>query len=269
MNIDVIEHGPEISMPGFFSSSGTGGTFQGPLVASQGGSGAGRRPACASASIRARSARSFSARACRRSCSAARNSLKAGVNRRSAPSTASNRTRDVGVIGRRSPAGRVANGAVFAWRPYRVNGDGGPRNGPPNPPALRAPPRARGAPRYPPPNARVPRRSRGAPRYPPPNARVPRRSRGAPRYPPPNARGAPAEPWRPSISAPKRSGRPGGAVAPLGWRPEDVSGRMALPMASPRRFRGLGKGRTTRRALEHGGIGLAARLNRALGAWNG
>jgi hypothetical protein len=40
-------------------------------------------------------------------------------------------------------------------------------------------------------------------------------------------------------------------------------------MASPRRFRGLGKGRTTRRALEHGGLGLAARLNRALGAWDG
>ena len=66
MNIEVIEHGPEISMPGFFSSSGTVGTFQVPL-ASPGGNGAGRRPACASASIRARSARSFSARACNRS----------------------------------------------------------------------------------------------------------------------------------------------------------------------------------------------------------
>src|SRR5438876_3001180 len=40
-------------------------------------------------------------------------------------------------------------------------------------------------------------------------------------------------------------------------------------MAPPRRFRGLGKGRKTRRALERGGIGPAARLNRALGAWDG
>jgi len=40
-------------------------------------------------------------------------------------------------------------------------------------------------------------------------------------------------------------------------------------MASPRRFRGIGKGRKTRRALERGGIGPAARLNRALGAWAG
>ncbi len=43
--------------------------------------------------------------------------------------------------------------------------------------------------------------------------------------------------------------------------------RSAMP--SPRRFRGLGKGRTTRRALERGGTGAAARLNRALGAWDG
>src|SRR6266403_1325803 len=39
MNIEVIEHGPEISIPGFFSSSGTGGTFQSPVVASLAGSG--------------------------------------------------------------------------------------------------------------------------------------------------------------------------------------------------------------------------------------
>ena len=37
-------------------------------------------------------------------------------------------------------------------------------------------------------------------------------------------------------------------------------------MTSSRRFRGLGRGRTTRRALERGGTGPAARLNRALGA---
>ena len=67
MNIDVIEQGPEISMPGFLSSSGTVGTFQVPVVASLGGSGAGPRPAWASASMRTRSARSFSARACSRS----------------------------------------------------------------------------------------------------------------------------------------------------------------------------------------------------------
>ncbi len=40
-------------------------------------------------------------------------------------------------------------------------------------------------------------------------------------------------------------------------------------MAPPRRFRGLGKGRKTRRALERGGLGPAARLNRTLGAWDG
>jgi hypothetical protein len=36
-----------------------------------------------------------------------------------------------------------------------------------------------------------------------------------------------------------------------------------------RRFRGLGKGRKTRRALERGGAGPARRLNRALGEWPG
>ena len=40
-------------------------------------------------------------------------------------------------------------------------------------------------------------------------------------------------------------------------------------MSSPPRFRGLGKGRKTRRALARGGTGLAARLNAALGAWDG
>jgi luciferase-like monooxygenase len=42
-----------------------------------------------------------------------------------------------------------------------------------------------------------------------------------------------------------------------------------LAMASGRRFRGLGKGRKTRRALERGGAGPAAQLNRALGEWPG
>jgi len=62
-------------------------------------------------------------------------------------------------------------------------------------------------------------------------------------------------------------GRRYGAV--FAWRPRTVNGRMALSMASPRRFRGLGKGRKIRRTLDHGGIGLAARLNRTLGAWDG
>jgi Family of unknown function (DUF5519) len=44
---------------------------------------------------------------------------------------------------------------------------------------------------------------------------------------------------------------------------------MAVPMSSPRRFRGLGKGRKTRRALARGGTGPAARLNAALGTWDG
>jgi len=36
-----------------------------------------------------------------------------------------------------------------------------------------------------------------------------------------------------------------------------------------RRFRGIGRGRTTRRVLERGGTGPAARLNAAIGAWTG
>src|SRR5438876_8979075 len=40
-------------------------------------------------------------------------------------------------------------------------------------------------------------------------------------------------------------------------------------MAPPRRFRGLGKGREERGALEHGGLEPAARRNRTLGAWDG
>lgn len=40
-------------------------------------------------------------------------------------------------------------------------------------------------------------------------------------------------------------------------------------MSGGRRFRGLGKGRKTRRALERGGAGPAQRLNRALGEWPG
>ena len=40
-------------------------------------------------------------------------------------------------------------------------------------------------------------------------------------------------------------------------------------MPSPRRFRGLGKGRATRRALARGGTGAAGRLNRTLGSWAG
>lgn len=45
---------------------------------------------------------------------------------------------------------------------------------------------------------------------------------------------------------------------------------MALSvMPAPRRFRGLGHGRKTRRALERGGRGPAQHLNRAVGAWEG
>jgi luciferase-like monooxygenase len=41
-------------------------------------------------------------------------------------------------------------------------------------------------------------------------------------------------------------------------------------MASPpRRFRGLGHGRKVRRTLREGGIGASARLNQAVGSWNG
>lgn len=40
-------------------------------------------------------------------------------------------------------------------------------------------------------------------------------------------------------------------------------------MSATRRFRGVGRGRKTRRALERGGAGPARRLNRALGEWPG
>ena len=36
-----------------------------------------------------------------------------------------------------------------------------------------------------------------------------------------------------------------------------------------RRFRGMGKGRKTRRALERGGAGPAKRLNETVGGWAG
>jgi hypothetical protein len=56
-----------------------------------------------------------------------------------------------------------------------------------------------------------------------------------------------------------------------------VNGRMARhahrgaadDVTSGRRFRGVGKGRKTRRALARGGAGPAARLNRTLGEWPG
>ena len=37
----------------------------------------------------------------------------------------------------------------------------------------------------------------------------------------------------------------------------------------PRRFRGLGRGRKLRRTLREGGTGASARLNQAVGAWDG
>lgn len=40
-------------------------------------------------------------------------------------------------------------------------------------------------------------------------------------------------------------------------------------MTEARRFRGMGRGRKTRRALARGGAGPAQRLNRALGEWPG
>ena len=38
---------------------------------------------------------------------------------------------------------------------------------------------------------------------------------------------------------------------------------------APRRFRGLGHGRKVRRTLRQGGIGASARLNEAVGQWDG
>src|SRR5207302_10470598 len=61
----------------------------------------------------------------------------------------------------------------------------------------------------------------------------------------------------PRSPAPQRPSNGGVVVSMAEWR---------SAMASPRRFRGAGKGRKTRRALERRGLGPAARLNRALGA---
>ena len=44
MNIEVIEQGPEISMPGLRRSAGTGGTFQSPVVAGPRGGWVGSAP---------------------------------------------------------------------------------------------------------------------------------------------------------------------------------------------------------------------------------
>ena len=62
------------------------------------------------------------------------------------------------------------------------------------------------------------------------------------------------------LAKPGRASHGGPAVAMAEWR-------SAMPF--PRRFRGLGKGRKTRRTLERGGTGPAACLNRALGGWDG
>jgi len=49
-----------------------------------------------------------------------------------------------------------------------------------------------------------------------------------------------------------------------------VTPRRAAPRASsPRRVRGMGAGRKTRRNLERGGTGPAAELNQMLGGWPG
>ena len=56
MNMEVIEQGPEISMPGFCRSSGTGGTFQSPLASWVGRAGSAPwRSARSSAAARASS----------------------------------------------------------------------------------------------------------------------------------------------------------------------------------------------------------------------
>jgi hypothetical protein len=48
-----------------------------------------------------------------------------------------------------------------------------------------------------------------------------------------------------------------------------MAGHAERTMSAARRFRGVGRGRKTRRALERGGAGPARRLNRALGDWPG
>jgi hypothetical protein len=45
--------------------------------------------------------------------------------------------------------------------------------------------------------------------------------------------------------------------------------RHAGAVSASRRFRGLGRGRQTRRALERGGAGPARALNEAIGRWHG
>jgi hypothetical protein len=46
-------------------------------------------------------------------------------------------------------------------------------------------------------------------------------------------------------------------------------GECPRPSGMVRRFRGIGKGRKTRRALERGGAGPAKRLNETLAGWSG
>src|SRR5205809_894707 len=129
MNIEVIEHGPEISIPGLLSSSGTGGTRQSPVVAALGGGWPGMT--CSRSARRspsARRARSSSTRAPSASCRRARYSQNAGVNSSAAPSTAANLTR---VASTAMILLAYPTRALFAWRPRGCQWQNGPRSIPP------------------------------------------------------------------------------------------------------------------------------------------
>src|SRR5262245_11268791 len=87
---------------------------------------------------------------------------------------------------RESGGDALGHGRRFYYRP-----DGGPRNGPPCPPAFGAPRRSRGAPL-----------SRAAP--------------GGPKWPPmpPSVRSAPAQPWRSSFTRRAQGGPRNGPTSP-------------------------------------------------------
>ena len=104
MNMLVTDAGPVISMPGARRSSGTGGTRQSPVLASETGGCDGRtRSSSARRSTAARFSRSASTLVVNLSCSAARYPAKSPVSSESAPGSGGQLTLVVVVMGNASP----------------------------------------------------------------------------------------------------------------------------------------------------------------------
>ena len=103
MNMPVIDAGPVISMPGVRRSSGTGGTRQSPVFASETGGWVGRtRSFSALSRTAARFSRSKITLGVNLSCSAARYSTNSSVSSASAPGSGGQLTLPVITMGNAS-----------------------------------------------------------------------------------------------------------------------------------------------------------------------